>query len=61
MLNAPMAVAMTKEAMWTALEVPMQAAIDIENRQQIMLSQTNDHREAMTAFLQRRPPEYTNT
>jgi len=61
MLNAPMGVAMTKEAMWTALEVPMQAAIDIENRQQIMISQTHDHLEAMSAFLERRPPNYTNT
>lgn len=61
MLNAPMGVAMTKEGMWTALEVPMQAAIDIENRQQIMLSQTTDHREALMAFLQRRPPDYTNS
>jgi len=60
MLNAPMGVAMTKEGMWTALEVPMQAAIDIENRQQIMLSQTLDHREAMAAFLERRPPNYVN-
>jgi enoyl-CoA hydratase len=60
MLNAPMGVAMTKEGMWTALEVPMQAAIDIENRQQIMLSQTLDHREAMTAFLERRPPNYVD-
>ena len=60
MRNAPMGVAMTKEGMWTALEVPMQAAIDIENRQQIMLSQTADHREAMMAFLERRPPNFTN-
>lgn len=61
MLNAPMGVALTKEGMWTALEVPMQAAIDIENRQQIMLSQTLDHREAMGAFLEKRPPNYANT
>lgn len=61
MRNAPMGVTMTKQGMWTALEVPMQAAIDIENRQQIMLSQTADHREAMTAFLERRPPKYANS
>ena len=61
MRNAPMGVAMTKEGMWTALEVPMQAAIDLENRQQIMASATADHREAMAAFLERRPPSYTNT
>ena len=61
MANAPFGVALTKEAMWTALEIPgMQAAIDLENRQQIMASATADHREAMRAFLERRPPEFTN-
>lgn len=61
MLNAPFGVALTKEGMWSALEIPgMQAAIDLENRQQIMASATRDHREAMAAFLERRPPKYTN-
>jgi enoyl-CoA hydratase len=59
MANAPMGVAMTKEGMWSALEIPgMQAAIDLENRQQIMISATADHLEAMAAFLERRPPNY---
>jgi enoyl-CoA hydratase len=59
--NSPMGVAMTKEGMWAALEIPgMQAAIDLENRQQIMISATADHREALQAFLERRPPEYHN-
>jgi len=41
MLNTPFGVALTKEAMWTALEIPaMQSAIDLENRQQIMASRT---------------------
>jgi enoyl-CoA hydratase len=61
MSNAPFGVSLTKEAMWTALEIPgMQAAIDLENRQQIMASATADHREAMAAFLEKRPPEFTN-
>lgn len=61
MLNAPFGVALTKEGMWSALEIPgMQAAIDLENRQQIMASATADHREAMMAFLEKRPPNYTN-
>ncbi len=39
MLNSPFGVALTKEGMWSALEIPgMQAAIDLENRQQIMAS-----------------------
>jgi enoyl-CoA hydratase len=61
MRNSPFGVALTKEAMWGALEIPgMQNAIDLENRQQIMASATADHREAMSAFLERRPPNYTN-
>ncbi len=62
MRNTPFGVALTKEGMWSALEIPgLQAAIDLENRQQIMASATADHREAMAAFLERRPPRYTNT
>ena len=48
--------------MWTALEIPsMQAAIDLENRQQIMTSLTNDAAEAMSAFVEKRPPKFTNS
>jgi enoyl-CoA hydratase len=62
MANAPFGVTLTKEGMWTALEIPgMQAAIDLENRQQIMASATRDHREAIAAFVERRPPEFTNS
>jgi len=54
-------VAMTKEGMWSALEIPgLQAAIDLENRQQIMVSATADHVEALHAFLEKRPPKYVN-
>lgn len=59
--NTPFGIALTKEAMWTALEIPgMQAAIDLENRQQIMASHTDDAREAMRAFLEKRPPSFEN-
>ncbi len=61
MRNSPFGVALTKQGMWSALEIPaLQNAIDLENRQQIMASATADHREAMAAFLERRPPNYTN-
>jgi len=61
MLNTPFGVALTKEAMWTALEIPaMQSAIDLENRQQMMASRTEDAREAMMAFLEKRPPNFQN-
>jgi enoyl-CoA hydratase len=61
MRNTPFGVALTKEGMWSALEIPgLQAAIDLENRQQLMATATADHREAMEAFLEKRPPVYTN-
>jgi enoyl-CoA hydratase len=59
--NSPFGVQMTKEVMWSALEIPgMQAAIDLENRTQIMTSFTEDHREAITAFVERRDPDFRN-
>lgn len=59
--NTPFGVALTKEGMWTALEIPaMQSAIDLENRQQIMASHTADAKESMLAFMEKRPPRYTN-
>jgi enoyl-CoA hydratase len=59
--NTPFGVSLTKEAMWSALEIPgMQAAIDLENRQQIMSSHTDDAREAMRAFMEKRAPEFKN-
>lgn len=61
MANTPFGVALTKEGMWTALEIPaLQSAIDLENRQQIMASHTGDARESMRAFLEKRPPNYQN-
>jgi enoyl-CoA hydratase len=59
--NSPMGIFMTKEVMWSALEIPGQAAaMDLENRTQIMTSFTEDHREAMASFLQKRDPSFGN-
>jgi len=61
MRNSPMGVHMTKEVMWSALEIPsQQAAIDLENRTQVMVGQTEDAAEAMRAFLESRPPGYAD-
>ena len=52
-------VALTKEGMWTAREIPgLQAAIDLENRQQIMASFSDDARETRRARTEGRPPQY---
>jgi enoyl-CoA hydratase len=57
--NSPIGVRMTKEVMWASLEIPgLQAAIDLENRTQVLVAQTADQVEAATAFLERRPPRY---
>ncbi|MSZ96893.1 MAG: enoyl-CoA hydratase/isomerase family protein [Actinobacteria bacterium] len=59
MLNTPLGVALTKEGMWAALEIPgMQAAIDMENRQQIMASFSDDARETRMAKSEGRLPRY---
>jgi enoyl-CoA hydratase len=59
--NSPMGVWMTKEVAWSQLEIgSLQAGIDLENRTQIMTTFTRDHHEQVTAFLEKRPPHYTN-
>ncbi|MCD2111592.1 enoyl-CoA hydratase/isomerase family protein [Rhodococcus rhodochrous] len=59
--NSPFGVWMTKEVMWSNLETPsMRAAIDLENRTQILSSLTRDHKEAVVSFLEKRPPEFRN-
>lgn len=57
--NSPFGVWMTKQVMWSNLEAgSLQAAIDLENRTQILTTFTEDQREAMLAFLEKRPPEF---
>ncbi len=57
--NSPFGVWMTKEVMWSALEIPsQQAAIDLENRTQILALQTDDAAEGRRAFMERTPPDY---
>lgn len=59
--NSPMGVWMTKEVMWSQLEVTsLRAGIDLENRTQIMMSQTKDTARAMGGFLSGERPAYKN-
>lgn len=57
--NSPFGVWMTKEVMWSNLEVSsLQAAIDLENRTQILTTFTEDQAEAVRAWGEKRDPEY---
>ncbi len=59
--NSPMGVWMTKEVMWSNLEVgSLRAGIDMENRTQILASGTEDSRRAMSGFLSKAPIEWEN-
>jgi len=58
--NSPFGVWMTKEVMWSNLEAgSLRAAIDLENRTQLLSSYTGDMREALAAFLEKRPPKFS--
>lgn len=54
----PWGVRLTKQGMWTALEVPQRAAVEYEDRQQIMASDPATIREAIGAFLEKRPADF---
>ena len=59
--NGPFGVRMTKEVMWSQLEIgSLQAGIDLENRTQVLSSFAGDLEEAMAAFLEKRPPDFTD-
>jgi enoyl-CoA hydratase len=59
--NSPFGVQMTKEVMWSQLEIgSLAAGIDLENRTQLLASTAGDMAEAMQAFLEKRPPRYTD-
>jgi enoyl-CoA hydratase len=55
--NSPFGVQMTKRVMWQALDAPsLEAAIELENRTQILCTLTEDQGEAVAAFWEKRPP-----
>jgi enoyl-CoA hydratase len=56
---SPFGVMMTKQTMWANLEVSsLQAAIELENRNQLLAGYTGNLDEAIAAFRDKRPPAY---
>jgi enoyl-CoA hydratase/carnithine racemase len=57
----PLSLSLTKQGMWLSLEIPsFDAAVELENRQQVMTALTADQSEAMNAYRDRRTPMYEN-
>ena len=59
LLTAPLGLRLSKDALNRNIDAPgFEAALAIEDRQQVMLSMTADAREAQRAFLEKRRPDY---
>jgi len=58
--TTPMGLRLTKEALGHSLDMgSLEAVIAMEDRQQVLCTQSDDFREGMQAFLGKRPPQYT--
>lgn len=58
--NSPYSVRHTKQLMWANLEAPgLDAAIELENRAQVLALMTEDFAEASAAFAEKRTPRFT--
>lgn len=53
------AIGLTKRAMNTAWSADLEGQLDYEAMLQTTAGRTHDHREGVTAFLEKRPPRYT--
>ena len=57
---SPFGLSLTKDTMWAALEVgSLRAAVDLENRTQLLAGHTGNLNEASAAFKEKRPAVYT--
>ncbi len=58
--NSPVGVRLTKDCLNWSIDAPtLEAAIAMEDRNQILASHSGDFREGVRAFLEKRPPKYT--
>jgi enoyl-CoA hydratase/carnithine racemase len=60
--TSPMGLRLTKEGLNVSIDAAgLEAQMAVENRNQVLCSKTNDAKEGMTAFLEKRAPNYTGT
>src|SRR5579871_383644 len=60
--TSPLGLRLTKECLNMSVDAAsLEAAVAMEDRNQILCAQTNDVREGMRAFLEKRKPVYTNS
>jgi len=60
--TSPIGLRLTKECLNMSVDAgSLEAAIAMEDRNQILCAQTNDMKEGIAAFLQKRKPEFTNS
>ncbi len=57
--RAPVATLLTKEAILTAFETPLESGLAHEKRLFAMLFSTDDQKEGMAAFMEKRPAHFT--
>jgi 2-(1,2-epoxy-1,2-dihydrophenyl)acetyl-CoA isomerase len=58
--GAPKAIALTKRALNTAWDRDLDVALDYEAHLQDIAGRTSDHAEGLAAFIEKRPPKFTD-
>jgi len=59
--HSPLGLSLTKETLWANVDAgSLDAALALEDRTQVLASMTGDHREAIDAFREKRPPVFRN-
>jgi enoyl-CoA hydratase/carnithine racemase len=59
LVNAPIAVEMTKDALEVGKDLPLEQAVQYSQKNCITCFSTQDMQEGMTAFLEKRIPRFT--
>jgi enoyl-CoA hydratase len=59
--NSPIGLRLTKECLKHSIDAPsLEAAVAMEDRNQVLAAQTSDFREGVVAFLQKRPANFSD-